>query len=52
VGEMYIKPSMDEEYVETNRRKNWETRCQMKVINFAVPEPWRVNALRVTYSKD
>jgi hypothetical protein len=52
VGEMFLKPSMDEEYVETNRRKNWETRVQMKVINFAIPEPWRVNALRVTYSSE
>jgi hypothetical protein len=50
VGEMYLKPSMDEEFVETDRKKNWETRSQMKVINFAVPEPWRVNALRVKYS--
>jgi hypothetical protein len=49
VGEMYLKPAFDEEFVETNRKKNLETRSQMKVINFAVPEPWRVNALRVTY---
>ncbi len=50
VGVMYLKPSMDEEFVETDRKKNWETRSQMKVINFAIPEPWRVNALKVTYS--
>ena len=51
VGEMYLKPSMDWEDVQTDRRKNWETRVQAKVINFAVPEPWRVNALRVQYTK-
>ncbi len=50
VGVMYLKPSMDEEFTETDRKKNWETRSQMKVINFAIPEPWRVNALKVTYS--
>jgi len=50
VGEVFYKPAFDEEFVETDRRKNWETRSQQKVIQFAVPEPWRVNALRVTYS--
>ena len=50
VGEVYYKPAFDEEFVETNRKKNWEERSQQKVIQFAVPEPWRVNALRVTYS--
>lgn len=49
VGEMYTKTSMDEEIVETNRRKNWETRVQKKVVNFATPEPWRVNTVRVKY---
>jgi hypothetical protein len=50
VGEVFYKPAFDEEFVNTDRRKNWETRSQQKVIQFAVPEPWRVNALRVTYS--
>ena len=50
VGEVFYKPAFDEEFVETDRRKNWETRSQQKVIQFAVPEPWRVFALRVTYS--
>jgi hypothetical protein len=51
IGQVYYKPSMDEEIVETNRRKNWETRVQKKVINFTIPEPWRVNALRVVYNE-
>jgi len=50
LGDHYTKPSMDEEFVETDRRKNIETRAQMKVHNFAVPEPWRVGAMRVVYS--
>jgi hypothetical protein len=50
VGEVFYKPSFDEEFVDTDRRKNWETRSAQKVIQFTIPEPWRVNALRVTYS--
>ncbi len=50
VGEVFFKPAFDQEFVDTDRRKNWETRSQRKVIQFAIPEPWRVNALRVTYS--
>ena len=49
-GEVFYKPSFDEEFVDTDRRKNWETRSAQKVIQFTIPEPWRVNALRVTYS--
>jgi hypothetical protein len=50
VGEIYYKPAFDEEFVETDKRNNWETRSARKVLNFAIPEPWRVNALRVKYS--
>lgn len=49
VGDVFLKPSMDEEFVETNRKKNLETRAAMKVINFASPQPMRVNALSVRY---
>ncbi|HVM48382.1 MAG TPA: hypothetical protein VMU04_10160 [Candidatus Acidoferrum sp.] len=50
VGEVYYKPAFDEEFVETDRKRNWEERSSLKVLNFAIPEPWRVNALRVTYA--
>jgi len=49
VGEVYYKPAFDDEFVETDRRNNWESRSAQKVLNFAIPEPWRVNALRITY---
>jgi hypothetical protein len=49
VGDYFSKPSMDESFVETNRKKNWETRSAMKVIQFASPQPKRVNACSITY---
>jgi hypothetical protein len=50
IGEAYFKPSMDEEFVETFRKKNLETRSQNKVVGFAIPEPWRPFATRVRYT--
>jgi len=50
VGEYITKPSLDWEDVETNKRKNWETRMSNKTMQLYVPEPSRVNALRITYS--
>jgi hypothetical protein len=49
VGDLYTKPAFDEEIVDTNRRKNIESRVQRKVFNFGTPEPWRVFAVKVTY---
>lgn len=49
VGEIYTKPSMDEEWVETNKRKNLETRGATKVIAYSAPEAWRMRTCRVTY---
>lgn len=49
VGDLYTKPSMDEEIVESDRRKNIETRVQKKVLNLAAPEPYRVHTVKVVY---
>lgn len=49
VGDFFQKPSMDESFVETFRKKNWETRSAMKVIQFASPQPKRVNACSIAY---
>ena len=49
VGEIYTKPSMDEEWVETIKRKNLETRGANKVIAFSAPEAWRIRTCRVAY---
>lgn len=50
VGERITKPSLDWEEVDTNRKKNWETRTAVKTLQHFVPEPSRVNALRIIYS--
>jgi hypothetical protein len=50
VGTMLVKPSMDQEFVESNPRKNWETRAATKVANWYVLEPDRVFALRIAYN--
>lgn len=50
VGDKITKPSLDWEDIDTNRKKNWETRTSNKTLQYFVPEPSRVNALRVTYS--
>ena len=50
VGKILVKPSFDQEFVESNPRKNWEERVGMKVIAFTTFEPMRVNALTVQYS--
>ena len=52
VGNRYAKPMFDEEFVETDRKKNWETRSAMKVFSLATVETWRVNALKVVYSSE
>lgn len=49
VGNLYSKPSMNQEFVETDNRKNWEERSQRVVFGSAIPSPRKVNALRVTY---
>jgi len=46
---MYTKPQLDQEFVETFPKKNWETRSQTKVLALATAEPWRVNLVRVVY---
>lgn len=50
VGLHLTKPSLDWEDVDTNKRKNWETRMSSKTLQLYVPEPSRLNALRVIYS--
>ena len=50
VGKMYVKPQFDEEFVETNREKNFERRSMMKALNLVVEEPHRPRALKVVYS--
>jgi hypothetical protein len=50
VGTMLVKPSMDQEFVESNPRKNWETRAVTKVVNFYTLEPDRVFAMRIAYT--
>ena len=49
VGQVFFKPQMDEEFVETNRKKNVEARSMVKPIQFASAQPMRVNAAKVTY---
>ena len=49
LGDYFSKPEYDETFVETNRRKNWETRSMMKAIQLCAPEPRRVNQVRVKY---
>ena len=49
VGTIFAKPDLDEEYVETDRKKNWEERSQRKVVGFYITEPDRVRALRIKY---
>jgi hypothetical protein len=50
VGQVFHKPSWDEEFVTTDREKNWEEKLAQKVFAAAIWEPWRVNALKVVYS--
>ena len=50
VGHMWRKPGMDQEFVATDLKKNWETRSATQVLNFSCPEPWRVRALQVNYT--
>ena len=50
LGDFFVKPNFDQEFIETNERKNWEKRSIMKAIQFVVPEPQRVNVLQVPYS--
>ena len=50
VGKRLVKPSMDQEFVESQPRKNWEERSASKVQALAFFEPDRVNALRLQYS--
>lgn len=52
VADYYNKPGFAEEIVEVNRRKNLESRLEKRVINFASPEPWRVNLIKVIYDSD
>jgi len=50
IGTMQVKPSMDQEFVESNPRQNWETRAATKVVNWYTLEPDRVFALRIAYN--
>jgi hypothetical protein len=50
VGQVFHKPSWDEEFVTTDREKNYEEKLAQKVFAAAIWEPWRVNALKVVYS--
>lgn len=50
LGDKLTKPSMDWEDVDTNRKKNWETRTMHKTLQYFIAEPDRVNILRVIYS--
>jgi hypothetical protein len=49
VGWIWYKPSMDMSGVDTNMRKNEESRYQTKVLAMASPEGYRPFALRVKY---
>lgn len=49
VARLYVKPSYDEEFVTTDRKKNWEERSLMKAIGLVTVPPWNVFACRVTY---
>lgn len=50
VGRILTKPQMDTEWVETNKRKNWETRGMTKVVAFYTLENWKPFALRIAYN--
>jgi hypothetical protein len=50
LGQMFLKPQFDKEFVKSDEENNWETRSMMKGINFSIIEPARVNALKVVYS--
>jgi hypothetical protein len=52
VGKLLVKPSFDQEFVESFPRKNWEERSMMKCLAMTILEPDRVNGLSVQYSSE
>ncbi len=50
VGQVFHKTAFDEEFVNTDREKNWEDRSASKVFAAALWEAWRPNAFKVIYS--
>lgn len=50
LGDKLTKPSLDWDDVDTNRKKNWETRTTNKTLQYFVAERNRPNIVRVIYS--
>jgi hypothetical protein len=50
VGRILRKPSFNQEFTESNPRKNWETRSMTEVFNLVLIEAERPFALRVKYN--
>lgn len=48
-GNVYLKPSMDEEFTETDNTKHTEKRWQTKVFGITIIGQRRYNMLRLTY---
>ncbi len=47
--QLFLKPGMDLEDVQTDKMNNKESRAQAKVWGFHAPAHWRVNGLRIRY---
>jgi hypothetical protein len=48
-GRVFMKPSMDKEFVNTVPEEHWETRSQQKVLGLYIVNQRRMNALKLTY---
>lgn len=48
-GQVFFKPSQDQEFTFPEPEKNYEERSQQKVFGAYVLNHWRMNALRLTY---
>jgi hypothetical protein len=49
IGNLYLKPSMDEEFTNYDAEKHYEWRMQSKVLGLAIINQWRMNAAKFTY---
>jgi hypothetical protein len=49
VGEVFLKPGLDKEFVDTQVEKNIEFRSQKKVFGAYITNPHRLRAARFTY---
>ncbi len=50
IGKFFLKPDMDEEFVNTDREKHWEERSQNTVVGCAVVTQQRMNFCRVQFA--